>query len=124
MSRDPVIEKLRALPEPPLSETVWSQLDARRTRSVALRRGGMVSAFVVVGGLAFVGLIPHEREAAAPDAAQVTGIAQASHGESLSTIDRALQAAYARGASDDEVAPLWEVRRQLALSSVPSPNPI
>ena len=32
-------------------------------------------------------------------------------------IDRALQAAYARGASDEEVAPLWEIRERMILNS-------
>ncbi len=123
MSRDPVIEELRALPEPPLPEAVWQRLDARRARRVAMRRGGVLSACVLAGGLAFVGFMPRGDEAIAPTALPESHLARAAHGESLSTIDRALQAAYARGASDDEVAPLWEVRRQLALSTVPSPSP-
>jgi hypothetical protein len=32
---------------------------------------------------------------------------------SVQAIDRALQAAYARGASDEEVAPLWEIRQRM-----------
>ena len=68
MSRDPVIEELRALPEPPLPEAVWQRLDARRARRVAMRRSGVLSACVLAGGLAFVGFMPRGDEAIAPTA--------------------------------------------------------
>jgi len=31
----------------------------------------------------------------------------------LQAVDRALQAAYANGASDDELSPLWDIRERL-----------
>ena len=43
--------------------------------------------------------------------------------DALPAIDQALQNAYARGASDDEIAPLWEVRQRLARQTrAPSPT--
>lgn len=120
MSRDPVIEKLRSLPDPPLPYAVWQRLNQRRARHMALRRGGVALGIVLAGGLAFLGIPPQEGEEPVP--AQVAAVVDAVPIASLSTIDRALQAAYARGASDDEVAPLWEARKRLALSGIPSPT--
>ncbi len=121
MSHDPVIEKLRSLPEPPLPGEVWQRLDRRRARRTAARRGGL--ALALAGGFAFLGFMPGSDEKAVPPHPPASAVAQAPRAESLSTIDRALQAAYVRGASDDEVAPLWEVRKRLAHSFTPSPDP-
>ena len=123
MSRDPVIEKLRSLPEPPLPGEVWQRLEKRRARRTAARRGAALLV-LVVGGFAFLGFMPGDGEAPiVPAPTQASLVAKVPHTERLSTIDRALQAAYARGASDDEVAPLWEVRKRLALSFTPSTDP-
>lgn len=120
MSHDPVLEQLRSLPEPPLSEEVWHRLDRRRRRRKVLRRGGV--AVALASAFAFLGFFPgKESLVPAPERVPALAVAAGVHSGSLQAVDRALQAAYVRGASDEEVAPLWEVRRQMALSFNPSP---
>lgn len=122
MSPDPILEQLQSLPEPPLPNDLWQRLDRRRRRRMAWRRGGV--AAVLLGGFAFLGFFPgSETPAPAPEHAQTAAVATGMRGGSLQSVDRALQAAYARGASDDEVAPLWAARRQMALSFQPSLDP-
>lgn len=105
---------LRDTPEPPPPASLWPQLLERRRRQIRLRRlvTGIAStgvATVLVMVLAWPDRLaqpgpPTDQAAAGPGlAAQVRAL------------DHALQVAYDRGASDSEVAPLWEARQALLL---------
>lgn len=123
MPTDPLHERLQALPQPPLPPQLWPRLARRRQRQLAIRRSGMALALglLVVGPLVLpwrgqdAPVIAHAPATVA--SSDVAAVAPAA----MSAIDHALQNAYARGASDEEVAPLWEVRRRLAGDARPLP---
>ena len=123
MTTDPLQRQLDALPPPPLPSTLWPRLAARRRRQVVARRAGMAMAL----GLLAVGpltLLWQGREARLPATAATVAATPADAAPApdaaVATIDHALQNAYARGASDDEVAPLWEARQRLTRRFAPS----
>lgn len=112
MTPDPVRQHLQSLPEPPLSDELWLRLSARHQRRANHRRVLRGAALALVLGVGAFWLAPwtpsgesgpsrtHPATTTSPDT-------------SVQAIDRALQAAYARGASDEEVAPLWEIRQRM-----------
>lgn len=123
MNVDPLREQLRALPDLPPPDALWPKLQNRqrqRTRRHRLLIGtGLVTCALAVGVLFSVRppvslrtpLPAVQTNAAAPTAEPV---------RSLQAVDHALQVAYARGASDDELAPLWNIRRQFASAATPN----
>ena len=118
MPTDPLHTRFESLPHPPLPPELWPRLAQRRQRQLATRRAGtaLALALLVVGPL---GLMWRAQQApswpSTLPAAGVTGMAaQGAESNTVSVIDHALQNAYARGASDEEIAPLWEARRRLA----------
>ena len=117
MPTDPVRDRLQALPQPPLPPELWPRLARRRQRQLATRRAGIALALglLVVGPLALLWRAQEAPPGAqAPAAASASSAAAPTMSSKVSAIDQALQNAYARGASDDEIAPMWEVRRRLA----------
>lgn len=84
-----------------------------RARLHRLRVGAAALA-VVVAGMAVLPLLPDDPAPASP-AQVVTGGSPPDQDTlaSVRALDRALQAAYARNASDEELAPLWTARRKL-----------
>lgn len=114
----PLRQELHDLPEVPLPDALWLRVETGRRQK--MRRRKLVTG---IASLALVALM------ATPLLAPLftgTGIApgeplashqpardgQDVHAE-LRAIDRALQAAYDRGATDAEIAPMWVVRNTL-----------
>lgn len=115
---------LEALPEPALPEALQQRLQRslhRRRRRVRMAVAGGIAA---VAAVAIFPLLPPWQDHAAP--ASMAHVPAVEPGKDrmgqLHALDRALQAAYDRGASDDEIAPLWEARRALtARAAAPAP---
>lgn len=112
---------LAELPVPAPPATLWPKLDRARTRRLRRHRVG-----IGVAGLAMLALLavpvpvpqpdPGALHPTAPGVADRAALVVASPPRSdaalgtLRALDRELQAAYARGASDQELAPLWSAR--------------
>jgi hypothetical protein len=111
-------EHLRQLPDAPLPADLWQRVNGARGR-MRRRRIGLAATTLAVA--AVVALSPLMRSPA-PDASRaaqpmvatgpVTPDPAAVEVE-LRAIDRALQAGYARNATDDELEPLWAQRQRL-----------
>lgn len=119
-SPDPLHRLLESMPEPPPPDTLWPRLREQRRRQVRRRR--------LAGGLASTALVAVLLVAGwpQPPAAPGTGgaapaVARIDRDEQVRALDHALQAAYDRGASDQEVAPLWDARAAL-LASLDAPR--
>lgn len=118
MQTDPTRSRLEMLPPPPLPESLWPRLAARREHERARRRwiGAAASLVVAAGALSLLWTAVD-----APERQAVERLAMSQPtADAIATIDRALQAAYARGASDAEVSPLWEIRHHLSAPRPPS----
>lgn len=116
-------ERLAALPEVPLPEALWQRVDARRRRKLFQRKlVAGAGVFALVGVFAFKLLLPawQPAEVRTPQLATVAALPDAQ--ADIRAIDHALQAAYDRGASDAEVAPIWAARAAL-LAGVRSARP-
>lgn len=117
-SSSPVRQELHELPEVPLPDALWHRVDSGRRRKMRRRKlftGTASLAIVTV--MAIPLLVPLFTAADAihgePQAAHHTARGgQDLHAE-LRAIDHALQAAYDRGASDAEIAPMWVARETL-----------
>ncbi len=108
---------LQALPDPVPPATLEARLlAAQGRRSRLLRTGATVVALCMVVLVA----MPDPGRLPGPDAPARQQAARETTRLKLQAIDRALQTAYARGASDDELAPLWEARTQLMRSAAPT----
>jgi len=95
-------------PPPSLGERIGR---AHRTRLRRLRAGAVATALAV----ACVAIVPALQREPAPATPEVAGT-PAIDREKLADVralDRALQTAYERNASDDEIAPLWAARASL-----------
>ncbi|KAF1712979.1 hypothetical protein CSC73_01460 [Pseudoxanthomonas sacheonensis] len=109
-------EQLHALPEIPLPDALWRRVDAKRRQKLQRRKLGagiatlalaaVMAAPLLAPMFAGAGRTPGERIAARPS---MQHDAQAE----LRALDHALQAAYDRGASDAEIAPMWVARDAL-----------
>lgn len=119
-------ERLAALPEVPLPEALWQRVDSRRRRKLLQRKLGVgAGVFALAGVLAFKLLLPalQPGEAHAPQRVAAAALPALSDAQAdIRAIDQALQAAYDRGASDAEVAPIWAARAAL-LAAVQSAHP-
>lgn len=121
-----VHEQLHALPEIPLPDALWRRVDAKRRQKLRRRKLGVgIVALALATAMATPLLIPmfagadrapNERIAVHPPM-RVEHDVQAE----LRALDHALQAAYDRGASDAEIAPMW-VARDALLAGVQSSN--
>ena len=113
-----VREQLHALPEIPLPDTLWRRVDAKRRQKLRRRKlGAGIATLALAAVMATPLLIPMF---AGADRAQNEQIAARPpmRGEhdmqaELRALDHALQAAYDRGASDAEIAPMWVARDAL-----------
>jgi hypothetical protein len=110
---------LRSMPEPPLPDTLQSRLHASHTRRGRLLRTGTGAAVVALLAVMLLPF-PHTTQPPAASTAASQDAAADARRARLEVIDRALQAAYQRGASDDEVAPLWKARQALLDEPPPS----
>ncbi|GAB3342971.1 hypothetical protein [Marilutibacter aestuarii] len=120
---------LQALPEPLPPASLEHRLRASQTRrSRVLRTGASALALGLVVVLALPGHRgPQVESPPGAGGAAIVAVAPGAFPDSgdaahmkLRAIDRALQTAYGRGASDAELAPLWEARLQLVRDLVPS----
>lgn len=114
----PLREELHALPEIPLPDALWQRVEAGRRQKMRRRKIGAGIATLALAALVATPLL-------APlftdiDAAQGEPLVayQPANGQrdiqaDLHVLDQALQAAYDRGASDAEVAPMWVAREAL-----------
>lgn len=120
---DPLLRRqLRALPDPAAPAGLRERvLAAHGRRRLAIHGATGVAAAVVAVALILPALPSIDpapsgaQHAAAPAPSRSNEVAAR-----LRAIDRALQAAYERGASDDEIAPLWRVRESLMSSLGPA----
>lgn len=121
-----VREQLHALPEIPLPDALWRRVDAKRRQKLRRRKLGVGIATLALAAVMatpllipmFVGAdrAPNERIAAhLPIRGERDVQAE------LRALDHALQAAYDRGASDAEIAPMW-VARDALLVGIQSGN--
>lgn len=114
----PVRQKLHDLPEVPLPEALWQRVDGGRRQKMRRRRlFAGIASLALVAVMATPLLVPLLTDADA-GRAQSSVAYQPANGQNdiqadLHVLDQALQAAYDRGASDAEVAPMWVAREAL-----------
>lgn len=129
---------LHTLPQPPLAPTLWPRLrKRRRSQRVAAAAWLAMAAGSAAMALALALSQPEPAPAAfalvppGTPGSDATGSAapgpDATRPEigsvaALHALDRMLQAGYARGASTEQLSPLWQARERLASSS-PMPVP-
>lgn len=120
-----VRQELDALPDIELPDTLWQRIDTHRKKQQRRRKVvARISTFVVVALLAAVPALRITTADTASSRHAATSPPTPAH---LSTpqdvqaeiraLDQALQAAYARSASDAEIAPMWVVRDALVAST-------
>ena len=115
---DRVREQLGALPEVPLPDALWPRVEALRNSKMSRRKWGASAAtmaFVALMAIPLlrpmsvdIGVEGNESVIASRTAPALPDV-QAE----VRALDRALQAAYDRGASDAEIAPMWVARDAL-----------
>ena len=121
-----VHEQLHALPEVPLPDALWRRVDAKRRQKLQRRKLGTgIAALALAAVMAAPLLIPMFAGAdRAPNeriAAHLPMRGERDAQAELRALDHALQAAYDRGASDAEIAPMW-VARDALLVGIQSGN--
>lgn len=103
-------ERLHALPEIALPDTLWQRVEVGRKRKIRRRKlGGGIAALM----LAVAMMVPLLAPIGTPLMQGEQGIVQHDVQAELRALDQALQAAYNRGASDAEIAPMWVARDAL-----------
>jgi len=128
---------LTALPEAPPSPALWTRLAQARQRQLRRRRGVALGLATGCLALGVVGLFqlprqvapastPPQLSRAAIDLAPATSPAplQSAGSDAVRALDRELQLAYARNASDAELGALWDLRRNLLASHSPATQPV
>lgn len=123
----PLREELHALPEIPLPEALWQRVEAGRRQKVRRRKlGAGIASLALVAVLATPLIAPLLTNidviVSKPLAAHQPVRSQQDVHAELRAIDHALQAAYDRGASDAEIAPMWVARNELLANRRP-PKP-
>lgn len=120
----PLRQELRDLPEVPLPGALWQRVDSGRRQKMRRRKlFTSAASLTLVAVMAMPLLVPLFT---ATDVIQSEPLTthqpmrseQDFHAE-LRAIDHALQAAYDRGASDAEIAPMWVARNTLLADSQP-----
>ncbi len=113
---DNLQQHLRQLPDAPLPDALWQRVNGARLRIRRRRHAGIAAAALAVAALA---ILPPLIAPPAPDAPDMHPSLAAAPAEpadvvaELRALDRALQAGYARNASDAELEALWNQRRRL-----------
>lgn len=111
---------LASLPAPTLPAALWPRVHAERARRRATRRRHVAIAIAAALVLAVLPLrlLRHEAVTAPTGTAGVDAAtpllpdpATAALQAQIRALDRELQAGYARGADEAELAPLWQARR-------------
>ena len=114
MAPDDILQRMRQAPDVPPSDGLWPRLLTERARRARRRRAiaGSASA-IVLFLLIFIARPPLVGPLEAPAVAIQSEEPATDLQADVRALDQALQAAYNRGASDYEVAPMWETRREL-----------
>jgi hypothetical protein len=124
MTPESLQARLAALPEPSLPPSLWPRLHLARVRQRERRRRVIAGSMAV---LALVALPFVYTRIVAPPAPQPDAFAAAPraplHEEPLRIVDRELQHAYERGASEQELQQLWQRRQAIARSGSASVVP-
>lgn len=125
---DRVRERFDALPDIPLPESLWQRVDARRRQKVLRRKLGMGVATLALVGVLAISLPSRMFNGANADSSdEIAAVEPVSTQRDIQAdvqaIDHALQAAYDRGASDAEIAPMWVARDALLASIRPGSTP-
>lgn len=123
MKTDPLREQLLSLPDLPPPDTLWPKLRRLQHQRVARRRflsGSGLTALALSLGLLLSGNLPPQP--IDRGASQAKATRRLDPDGRLQAVDRALQAAYARDASDAELTPLWDIRHRLAATSNANPT--
>jgi hypothetical protein len=111
-------EQLRDLPEIPLPDGLWQRVDGKRRQKLRRRKlGAGIATLALAAAVASPLLIPMfagaDRAPGERIAAHSTMRGEHDVQAELRALDHALQAAYDRGASDAEIAPMWVARDAL-----------
>ena len=119
-----VRQELHDLPEVPLPDALWQRVDSGRRQKMRRRKilAG-VASLALVAVMAMPLLAPMLVDARRSEALAAYQAPDSQHDiqADLHALDQALQAAYDRGASDAEIAPMW-VARDALLAGVQSSN--
>jgi hypothetical protein len=108
---------------PALPATLWPKLAAaqRRRRRKLLESAQVFCAAALLAGAWW--LVPRDQPPAPTTMAMSAGnVDTRVVRERLGAVDGALLAAYEQGASDDEIEPLWRLRRSLAIQATQLPD--
>lgn len=105
-------------PPPGLDARIWNERKRRFRRAFDL--GGLAIAGVLVAAILALQPRPGADAPATAIAAAAPAVRTEDVQADIRAIDHALQVAYARNASEDEVAPMWRARRELLLRLAPS----
>ena len=115
MASDDILQRMRCAPDVPPADALLPRLlaaQARRTRRRRAIIGGSASAMALVLMVLVARPLLDESRQAGNVALQPQDT-PADLQADVRALDQALQTAYNRGASDSEVAPMWETRRAL-----------
>ena len=111
-----VRQELHDLPEVPLPDALWQRVDSGRRQKMRRRQilAG-VASLALVAVMAMPLLAPMLVDARRSEALAAYQAPDSQHDiqADLHALDQALQAAYDRGASDAEIAPMWVAREAL-----------
>lgn len=111
-----VRQELHDLPEVPLPDALWQRVDSGRRQKMRRRKilAG-VASLALVAVMAMPLLAPMLVDARRSEALAAYQAPDSQHDiqADLHALDQALQAAYDRGASDAEIAPMWVAREAL-----------
>ena len=126
-----VRKNLERLPEAELPAALWSRVESGRKKQVVRRRVGLgIASLALVSTLFLPMIFPLVTSRDDPLSASPLAVHQPARSAEeiqadLLAVDRALQAAYDRGADDAEIAPMWVIRNALLASGKanrPSPR--
>ncbi len=119
---DTLLKDLERAPSLTPPDTLWPRLREGQRKAVRRRRV-IAGATASACALLLVALAPWPSLLSPTPLPPAVNVASGGDDarEQIATLDRALQAAYDRGASDTEIAPLWEVRNALANRAAPTP---
>lgn len=128
-THDDVRQQLEALPSVPLPHALWKQLDARRrlqqrrrTLGTGIAGAALIALLATLPALRMPGPDPlragHAVAHQPPSQPAAAASAQDVQAQ-IRALDHALQTAYARSASDAEIAPMWVTRNALIATTQP-----
>lgn len=114
------LQDLAQAPDMSPPASLWPRVREGQ-RKALLRRRVLRGASASAMALLLVALVPWSSlQVTEPATGMVAAQGSDDVREQIVSIDRALQAAYDRGASDDEVAPMWDARSVLVARMVPA----